>query len=181
LIMRLFVAVEFDSGVKASISALQGQLRLLGVTGSFSGEENFHLTLKFLGETEQKLTGDIKAALDCAALAINPFEISAGHCGSFSARGEKTIWLGMDSPFLVKIAGEVDRQTAKLGFERENRAFTPHVTLARRALCSADALAQLNVPEIKFKVTCITLFESRRDAGKLSYKPIYRAILKECN
>lgn len=182
--MRLFVAVAFDSNVKATIAAFQAQLRLCGVSGSFTHEDCFHLTLKFLGEVDSGRLCTVKTALDKAALSVKPFDITAQNCGYFSSRGEKTAWLGFEGTGLDELAkainiglANVSIGLADIGFERENRAFTPHVTLARRAVCDSELIAHAGVPDVTFTVSAVTLFESRRDGGRLRYKPLYKAEL----
>lgn len=178
--MRLFVAVAFDSAAKAKISELCNTMRRAGAAGNFTPTDNLHLTLKFLGDVASARVAAVKAALDSAALTAAPFSIKSGRCGFFVSHGEKTVWMGLAGGGLAalnSLAGAVDLAYCKAGFERERRAFTPHVTLARRAVCSADILSRVDVPEFEFIINSATLFESRRDAGRLWYKPVYVAKL----
>lgn len=176
--MRIFTAVEFDGNIKSKISELRNELCAKGISGNFTSPGNLHLTLKFLGEVEPSRLSELKTALENSAGKIPAFEISAEGCGYFTSRGDKTIWLGMTGAGLSKLAEKIDIGFSEIGFERENRAFTPHVTLVRRADCGRDLIKQTDVQDIKFRVEFATLFESRRDAGKLWYKPLFRAKLK---
>lgn len=176
--MRIFTAIEFDGEVITKISELQKEIRSDGVSGNFTNPENLHLTLKFLGEVEPSGINRLKSALENAAEKSLPFEIAADNCGFFTSRGEKTVWLGMSGDGLSQLAENVDSRFAQIGFERENRKFTPHVTLVRRADFDSAFISRLDVRDIKFRVDFATLFESRRDAGKLLYKPLFRANLK---
>lgn len=171
--MRIFTAIAFDSRVKDQLSELCESLRRAGVTGSFTPAENLHLTLKFLGEVSSENISKIKAALKSAALTVNPFSLSSKECGYFSNRGEKTVWLGMTGSGLSDLANTVDLAFSQLGFETEKRSFTPHITLVRKAHCDATLLSEVNIPHIEQTVSCATLFESRRDAGRLWYKPLF--------
>lgn len=171
--MRLFAAVAFDGTAKSKISELYAVLREAGVTGSFTPVDNLHLTLKFLGEVPAEKLLDIRAALDAAATSFSPFTLESGRCGFFSSRGEKTVWLGMSAQPLAKLAAAVDRELSAIGFEREKRAFTPHVTIARRAACDAGVFSKVQPPEFKTPVGAVTLFESRRDGWMLWYKPLH--------
>lgn len=176
--MRLFTAVAFDAAAKAEIRTFAGSLRARGVEGGFTREENLHLTLKFLGETPPGRLEAIRAALLRAASAAAPFGIAASGCGAFASRGEKTVWLGFDGAGLAELASSVDAQLAREGFAPERRAFVPHVTLARRAFCPPDALQNLEPPALRCAVKAVTLFESRRDDGRLWYKPLFAAPLQ---
>lgn len=174
--MRLFTAVAFDDAAKAQIFALAGTLQARGVTGVFTRRENLHLTLKFLGEVPFSRVDAVRAALTRAAGALAPFAIDAGRCGAFSSRGEKTVWLGFEGAELPRLAAEVDGQLAREGFAPETRPFVSHVTLARRAACPEGALSE-PAPTFSCSVRAVTLFESRRDAGRLWYKPLFSAPL----
>lgn len=177
--MRLFIAVAFDSLTKQKVSEIYDTLRHEGVSGNFTSVDNLHLTLKFLGEIEKTRVEDVKAALNNAARTVNKFTMKSEKLGFFSSRGEKTVWLGMEGECLSALAQAVDENVSRLGFEREKRAFTPHITIARRAELDTAILSRVKAPEISFVVDSATLFESRRDAGRLWYKPIYKASLCE--
>lgn len=178
MIMRLFTAIAFESKTKEQISALYEELESAGVTGNFTPVSNLHLTLKFLGEVDRSDIRRITAALDTASAAVSSFELKADKCGFFTSRGEKTVWFGMNGEQLSKLAGAVDEEFSKIGFDPEKRQFTPHITLIRRAVCDSAAISRIVVPEITVNVSSSTLFESRRDGGRLLYKPIHSASLK---
>lgn len=174
--MRLFVAVAFNSATKEKISELCEGMSKSGVAGNFTPKDNLHLTLKFLGEVESARVAAVKSALDSAVTNINPFTLQSGNSGFFTSRSEKTIWLGLAGEgltVLYTLAGAVDISLCKTGFEPERRAFTPHITLARRAVFDTGILESVKAPEFEFTVNSVTLFESRRDAGRLWYKPAY--------
>lgn len=175
--MRLFAAVAFDDAARAQISAFAAGLQARGVAGGFTRRENLHLTLKFLGEVPSSRADAVRAALVRAAGAFAPFTITAGRCGAFSSRGEKTVWLGFEGAELLRLAAESDGQLAREGFAPETRPFVPHVTLARRASCPEGALSEPAAPPVSCSVRAVTLFESRRDAGRLWYKPLFSAPL----
>ena len=173
--MRLFAAAAFDSCTKSKISDFYDELRKAGVNGNFTPADNLHLTLKFLGEVPYAQIDSVKSALDRAVGSYRAFELKSLKCGCFTSRGEKTIWLGFGGVSLAALAESVDEELSHLNFERERRAFTPHVTLTRRAGCESDVLERLQVPSISSLLDCVTLFESRRDCGRLWYKPLYKA------
>ncbi|CDZ24057.1 hypothetical protein CCDG5_0938 [[Clostridium] cellulosi] len=176
--MRLFAAISFDENTKNLISELYNKLDIAGVKCNFTPVSNLHLTLKFLGETDNSRLNSIKSALNEAAQIVSCFDIVPDKLGYFPSRSDKTIWLGMKGNGLESLAAAVDESLSKVGYEKEKRKFTPHVTLARRALCDKNAISDIEIPDFVFRVSAVTLFESRRDNGRLWYKPLYLAYLK---
>jgi 2'-5' RNA ligase len=98
------------------------------------GRDNFHLTLKFLGNVDPGRLEGIVAALGSAAAGCGPFELSVAGLGAFpSPTRPRVLWAGLDegATEAARLAERVDGALAQLGFERETRAFSPHVTLGR--------------------------------------------------
>jgi 2'-5' RNA ligase len=95
----------------------------------FLGPETFHITLKFLGETDK--LEPIKKAL--ARVQREPFPIAIRGHGFFpGAKNARVFWAGIHAgPELQELAEAVDAATAPLGFEREKGPYRPHLTLAR--------------------------------------------------
>jgi RNA 2',3'-cyclic 3'-phosphodiesterase len=93
--------------------------------------EALHLTLKFIGEFNDARLRHLKQAL--AAVKSEPFEISLARTGLFpTPKAARVFWVGVQADArLQKLAAAIDDATAKLGSEREARAYTPHLTLAR--------------------------------------------------
>lgn len=176
--MRLFAAISFDENTKNSISGLYSKLDMAGVKCNFTPVPNLHLTLKFLGENDDSKLSSIKSALNEAAQTVSCFDIVPDKLGFFSSRGEKTLWLGMRGNGLESLAAAVDESLSRVGYEKEKRRFTPHVTLARRASCDGRVISGIETPNFVFHVNAVTLFESRRDNGRLWYKPLHHSYLK---
>ena len=171
--MRLFAAIDFDGLVKEKIAGFCRELSAAGLRGSFTPPGNLHLTLKFLGDVEPTRLPAIEAALQTVK-PVN-FTLIPTRCGAFAARGEKTVWLGVEGSGLSDLALAVDQALCNAGFEPERRVFVPHITVARRAVCNDAILAAVALPDFIANVHETTLFESRRDGGRLWYKPLLRA------
>ena len=129
--MRLFVAIDLDEQIRQKI------LRFMEGVSGFAPDvrwmkpQALHLTLKFIGEfPEHKLEG-LKAAL--ANVRSEPFDLAFSGTGFFpTAKSARVFWIGVHADErLPKLAAVVDDAVAKLGIERETRAYTPHLTLAR--------------------------------------------------
>jgi 2'-5' RNA ligase len=136
--MRIFLAVFPPP--EAQALALASAARVREAAGSAAGHvswvklENLHYTLKFLGELGED---DARRAGDAAreaADSLAAFEIALGAAGAFpNARHARVLWLGCDrgANEFVELARRVDAALAKRGFDREKRAFSPHLTLGR--------------------------------------------------
>jgi RNA 2',3'-cyclic 3'-phosphodiesterase len=95
--------------------------------------DQIHLTLKFLGEVRPDRVDAVKAAVGRVGSKTQPFTMTMGGSGAFpTTRRPKVIWLGAKaSPELRCLKHDLEWELAPLGFEREVRAFHPHVTLGR--------------------------------------------------
>lgn len=95
--------------------------------------DQLHLTLKFLGEVRPERVGDVEKAVARVAGKTRSFTMQMGGSGAFpTTRRPKVIWLGANaSPELRCLKHDLEWELAPLGFEREVRAFHPHVTLGR--------------------------------------------------
>ena len=130
--MRLFVAVELPPGHRASLAGVCERGRRGGVR--WVGPENVHLTLKFLGDVDEALLADLKAALAAVAAAAEPFPLSLKGGGCFpNARAPRVIWIGLaeGAEEASALAAAVERALEPLGFAAEKRPFRPHLTIGR--------------------------------------------------
>ena len=96
-------------------------------------ENNLHLTLKFLGNTSSNQTEEIKNILEEFAVGVPAFSFALKGLGYFKSKGKPRVLFASIYSFkaMEKIAGELEEQLFKLGFEKETRAFKPPLTLAR--------------------------------------------------
>jgi RNA 2',3'-cyclic 3'-phosphodiesterase len=145
--MRLFVALDIPESVRTSLATLSAKLRDACLNARWPRIEGLHVTLKFIGETPAEKTEIIMAAL--AAVPVRaPFSINFRGLGFFpDARRPRVLWAGIESsPKLAQLAAAVDAALHPLGIPREERSFTPHLTLARfstpRGLDSLQAAIQ---------------------------------------
>jgi 2'-5' RNA ligase len=131
--VRTFVAVFPPPEVR---EALLGAARELPVVGEvrWVRPENVHLTLKFLGDVSEDLPGRVAEALGPLRGSHEPFEAEPSGFGAFpSARRARILWAGIGegSEPLRAVAKGVEASLEPLGFEREDRTYTPHLTLGR--------------------------------------------------
>ena len=141
--MRLFVAVNLPPEVRDRMAAVQDQLRRAQADVSWVRAENVHVTVKFLGETEEKRLERIRPALDEVAQAAAPFSMEVSGVGSFGGRVPRVVWVGVGdgAEALTQLAGRIETALARVGFPKERRGFTAHLTLGRvRSPRNAEAL-----------------------------------------
>lgn len=163
--MRLFTAVELDDYAVSSVMKTVSELKKAGCTGNFSKKENLHITLNFIGETN-----DPKKARDCLrSVEFTPFDIRLSGIGSFRREGGDILWMGIDKcPPLGALQRRCTRALSGAGFVLENRPYSPHITLARRAVIPSYLP---DAEPVVFKVKRFVLMESLRLGGQLIYRP----------
>ena len=127
--MRLFVALDIDAAIRQRLQEFVNELHTHVPGVRFMGPETFHVTLKFLGETNQ--VEEIERAL--ALVRGVPFEISFRGNGFFpSAKRARVFWAGIEAlSELQALAARVDEAARTLGFPPERGPYKPHLTLAR--------------------------------------------------
>ncbi len=124
---RLFVAIRPPSAIRARLLAAMG-----GISGArWQSEDQLHLTLRFIGEVDRHRAGDVHAAL--GAIHQPCFEIALNGIGAFDRRGwPDAVWAGVTPHEPLKaLHNKVDAALTRVGIEPDQRAFLPHVTLAR--------------------------------------------------
>jgi 2'-5' RNA ligase len=131
--MRLFIALDIDDEIRERIGRF-----LEGVSG-FSPEahwvrlESMHITLKFIGEKPAQSVSSLQEKLQDVKLP--PFPLTFAGTGFFpTPKSARVFWIGIQADSqLQSLAAAVDEVTAQLGIPKENRAFSPHLTLARKS------------------------------------------------
>ncbi len=113
---------------------------------SWVAPENFHVTVKFLGSIDDSRVQSVIDALHTAVRGHTPFDLEVGGLGAFpSATRARVLWAGLvgGAAPLGALAASIEEALAGLGFPREDRAFSPHITLGRvREPGRAPALAE---------------------------------------
>jgi 2'-5' RNA ligase len=159
--IRCFVAIELPSEVKAGLAGLRRELERPEHTFiKWVGPDAIHLTLKFLANIPSKKVTEITKAIEEAAQGISPFHLEISQVGAFpNLKQPRVLWVGIGGELdkLLSLQRRVDSALTPLGFAKEERAFAPHLTIARlRERCSpADRkdfseLVISSKPEIKY-------------------------------
>lgn len=130
--MRLFIAIEIPEEIRRTLDSFLAGLRGIAPQVKWVRAANLHVTLKFLGYTDAAKVGQIEGALK-PIRSSQAVALEFRGLGFFpSEKRPRVFWAGMTSSAnLPALAADIDRATHQLGFPLEDRAFTPHLTLAR--------------------------------------------------
>ena len=135
--MRLFIAVTLPEEIKQKIGILLDDLPAAlrrEADIRWVRPDHFHLTLKFLGECPEEKLSEIIETMDQAVEGVAPFSLTIGGLGYFPERGPlRIIWLGLleGRDPLAGLAARMDAALEPLGFSKETRPFSAHLTLGR--------------------------------------------------
>jgi len=143
---RTFVAIDIPrcSKIDECLDAMSS--KLAGEKIRWMAGNNLHLTLKFLGDTEEKTVTDIGSGLKTLAQSLDAFSMTIRSVGIFkNLRDPRIIWLGIDSGNeLMQLQAEVENLIVQFGFPSEERKFSPHLTVGRiKSLKNKQALQQV--------------------------------------
>ena len=173
--MRLFIAIEFSEDIKAELEKSTALVRNACERGTITRQENFHLTLVFLGETDPSRVQEIIHLMDCCPSP--PIPITIGHMGRFKRREGDILWRETRAEgSLFQLQNTLTTGLRSTGFSLEDRQFKPHLTLARRAVLKhgitlRDLSAQM--PDLTYTAVNMTLMESKQINGRTTYMPLY--------
>lgn len=162
--MRLFVAINFTKEVKSVLLTAIDELKAQVISGNFTSPDNLHLTLAFIGESDK--ISAIREAIDrCAVPRFDLAVSGGGHFGNLC-------WVGIENnPKLKTLAESLQNDLRKSGFDIENRAFKPHITLARQV--EVNKPVSINAKRTAMPVSRISLMKSERINGRLTYTEVY--------
>jgi 2'-5' RNA ligase len=131
---RSFFAVELSAEIAAGVRRIQGGLKERAAGVSWVRPEGIHLTLRFLGEVDPDRIEGIAGKAEEGVKGIGPFTIGIKGCGGFPNAGHpRVIWIGVDdkSGELKELQAKVEKGMEEMGFAREERGYTPHLTIGR--------------------------------------------------
>lgn len=162
---RLFTALEIPRSAALSLSLLRG-----GLPGArWIDVDNYHLTLRFIGDVDNRTADEIVDRLD--RIDREEFQLSLTGIGSFGSKKPHSIWAGVSpSPELMALQSEIDRICMRIGLAPDPRKFTPHVTLARLKNARLDDVVHYlagrgNFHTMSFNVGRFVLMSSKESFG----------------
>jgi 2'-5' RNA ligase len=172
--LRLFVAIDLPTEVRQGLAQVQNELmdRLPPKSVRWTKPEGVHVTLKFMGDTAADKVDAIVQGLAAAAAGFDPFSFSVAGFGCFpNSHRPNVLWVGVPQvpKALAGLQRATDLQMHRLGYERERRPFSPHLTLGRvdrrispqERQALAQALAEVQVGHLgTVAVQEVVLFQS---------------------
>lgn len=171
--MRLFTAVIFEENIKDALYRMVERLKD-DAFGTFTDRENLHLTVNFIGETDQ--LSEVKQAMELAVNTadIKKFILTTQGIGSFKRNEGDIFWLGIEKEdMLLKLQKKLVNQLKEAGFDNiEDKEYKPHLTLGRKVRPKPGFNRkdfEAGVPKLKMKIGRISLMKSEHVRGRLLY------------
>lgn len=185
--IRSFIAIELPIEIKNQINSYIAELRAFAPKLKWVKKEALHITLKFLGnQSPQKVENVIGTLLPLGNIC-KPFEISLKNIGAFpNQRKPRVIWLSIEAmprELFFQSHTWIEDQLENIGFEREQRKFSPHLTLARTKFPADfselwDFIKENPFPTQAFKVNEIVLMRSILKPSGAEYSQIQKYPLR---
>jgi len=185
--MRAFIALQISDEMKCELSRIQQELKKVSDGISWTGEDSMHLTLKFLGDINDEQVLEIKEILDGISSVTSPFETSLFKVGAFPDLNRiRVLWVGMDKACaeIEKIAAALEEELGKIGFFKEDRPFSAHLTLGRvRSAKNKEKLKEIvssvEVAPNACLIDHITLYQSTLTPKGPVYSPLHVSAFKK--
>jgi RNA 2',3'-cyclic 3'-phosphodiesterase len=173
--IRLFVGLELPAEMRTWLSLLRG-----GVPGArWVDPENYHVTVRFIGEVDEGRFDDIAAAL--SRIHASAFDLTLESVSTFGKESmPHTLWVGVRrNEALQALHAKVDRALVNIGFEPEGRKYAPHVTLARLKIAATMRLGSFVAANSLFRagpawIDGFALFSSFLSRSGAIYRPEVR-------
>lgn len=182
---RAFIAIDLPETVRRSLAEAQEALNLHGASIKWVRPENIHLTLKFLGDTDTAQTARIVGAMTSAAKDCPGLSLMAKDIGVFpDLKRARVIWAGVKGQLeiLINLQRNLEDYLAELGFAKERRNFSAHLTLGRVKGKIAPTRLKAAIEGFKgfesepFKVDRIVLFKSELRPSGAVYTQVHQAL-----
>jgi 2'-5' RNA ligase len=181
--VRAFIAIDLDPGIKTALETLVRGLKATRADVRWAGPAGMHLTLKFLGEIDADRAARVESVMAAVARRHAAFPLRPEGAGAFpNERSPRVLWVGFAAePGLLAIQADLEAALDTEGFERDNRAFTPHLTLGRVKGPGrlAEAMTELGRHRGDafggMTVRTLTFFESRLLPQGAEYKIVSEA------
>ena len=179
--IRAFIALELSEDVKRALADYVAPLRKLGGQVSWVKPENAHFTLKFLDEVTPQQIQALAEMLTSICRRFAPFEAEVAESGCFpNERHPRVLWVGIReaSGKMEELAGQVENACHRMGFAKENRKFSPHVTIARvrqgQAPAIVKSMREQPFPRHEMIFRECTLMKSELHSAGSIYTPLHK-------
>ncbi len=174
--MRTFIAVEIPDNQKNIIWNSIQEFKKLGLPVKWVEFENLHITLKFIGEIDEKKLDKILTTLSSVSIRTKPFAVQLENVGCFPGiRNPRVLWIGVSqgSNELISLTEDIENELSKCGVKKENKKFHPHLTFGRiKTPCRVDEVLNRTIKTERFEIGAFVLFKSTL----LPSGPVYEKI-----
>lgn len=129
--MRIFVALDIDENIRSRIAKFADDLRPHAPAVRWVKPESLHITLQFIGEKPDTVVKQVEQTL--SSISTAPFQVTFAGSGFFpTPKAARVFWIGIAAEAgLAQLAAKIDKSLGEIGIPKEERAFSPHLTLAR--------------------------------------------------
>ncbi len=188
--MRLFFACDLSPAQKHELETIQHRMASFLPGIRWVKPHGLHITLSFLGDTDEKYISQLQNVLESVAEKTRPFSLKLGGCGVFPNPAKaRVLWIGVNEGegSLQNIKKALDYRLEGLGFLTEKRLYKPHLTLGRMRYPADETLIRRFITEANEFSTCaekvlkLVLFESRLTTSGANYYPLAETALKMPN
>ena len=189
-VIRAFIAIDLPTNLQECLGQVSHELkeRLHDLPVRWVPPENVHLTLKFLGDVSMKNLEMLTNIISQVVSEYLVFDVSAGGIGAYpKIHRPRVIWVGLEGPpELLAMQRGIEIETTHLGYSREERPFSPHLTLGRVSRNAnsreirriSDVLAEFKVGFLGvLQVNEVHLFKSELKPGGAVYTRVFTATL----
>ena len=148
-VIRAFIAIDLPPDVLDCLSQMITQLRdqIDEKAVRWVPVENIHITLKFLGDVSENNLDVLSEIISAEATLQKPMEISVGRLGAFpNVRQPRVLWTGVEAPpELTSLQRSIETRTTKIGYPKDKRSFSPHLTMGRVSRnCAASQVRKIS-------------------------------------
>jgi len=175
--VRTFVALELSGEVRERLKEAQAVLRGSSSRLTFVDPALIHITVKFLGEVDEKILVRVQDALK--TISFEPFPVTAGTVTVNNPKRPHTVWCSIeDGGNGEQILSRVENVLAPLGFPRESRKFTAHATVARVKYSDPSLYAALDQLKGRTYGDCMVSGMRLKKSTLTPSGPVYEDLLE---
>jgi RNA 2',3'-cyclic 3'-phosphodiesterase len=181
--MRTFIAVEIPNEIQEIVGKYISEISGIFSEVKWVAPQNLHFTIKFLGEVRNSDFKHVKDCVEEVANEFSPFSMGVSGIGFFPAQQHpKVVWLGADGgeDSLLDLYQDMERRLEEVGFDRESKTFSPHLTIGRVKKFKHIAVPDLfpDFDPVTFEVRRISVMKSTLTPDGPIYEKLYESELK---
>ena len=168
--MRLFIALPLPSSVETKLGEIIDDLKNKGGKVKWVNPKNIHITVRFLGETDERQVPAIKEIMDRVSIKYNSYNLTIDRLGGFpNLNKPRVIWAGLTDDeqigIMARMVKEIEYDIRKLGFDPDEKRFKPHLTLGRVKVPKnldelLDSLRSYHLKPTSFILDSLRLYKS---------------------